>query len=132
MQLGVEKVELDELFRRADFITLHTPLTEKTKNIIDAGAIAKMKDGVRIINCARGGLVDEDALRAALDSGQVAGAAFDATPARVIAAHAVSGRRRFVRLRLARPAPTTPQAAPHPRFMRFSFAHQPHPKARMP
>ena len=66
MQLGVEKVELDELFRRADFITLHTPLTEKTKNIIDAAAIAKMKDGVRIINCARGGLVvEEDAGRGA-------------------------------------------------------------------
>ena len=77
MDLGVEKVELDELFRRADFITLHTPLTEKTKNIIDAGAMARMKKGVRIINCARGGLVDEAALRLALDSGQVAGAAFD-------------------------------------------------------
>jgi D-3-phosphoglycerate dehydrogenase len=75
--LGIEKVELDELFKRADFITLHTPLTDKTKNIIDAAAIAKMKKGVRIINCARGGLVDEAALRAALDSGQVAGAAFD-------------------------------------------------------
>ena len=67
VELGVEKVELDELFRRADFITLHTPLTDKTKNIIDAAAIAKMKDGVRIINCARGGLVDEEALCAALD-----------------------------------------------------------------
>ena len=75
--IGVHKVELDELFRRADFITLHTPLTEKTKNIIDAAAFAKMKKGVRIINCARGGLVDEHALRAALDSGHVAGAAFD-------------------------------------------------------
>jgi D-3-phosphoglycerate dehydrogenase len=75
--IGVHKVELDELFKRADFITLHTPLTEKTKNIIDAGAFAKMKKGVRIINCARGGLVDEHALRAALDAGQVAGAAFD-------------------------------------------------------
>src|SRR6201999_3137648 len=73
----VHKVELDELLRRADFITLHTPLTEKTKNILDAGAIAKAKKGVRVINCARGGLVDEAALRAALDSGQVAGAAFD-------------------------------------------------------
>src|SRR5690348_10747417 len=75
--IGVHKVELDELFRRADFITLHTPLTEKTRNIIDASAFPKMKKGVRIINCARGGLVDEHALRAALDSGQVAGAAFD-------------------------------------------------------
>ncbi len=75
--IGVHKVELDELLKRADFITLHTPLTEKTRNIIDAGALAKVKKGVRIINCARGGLVDEVALRVALDSGQVAGAAFD-------------------------------------------------------
>src|SRR5229473_2128290 len=75
--LGVEKVELAELFKRADFVTLHTPLTEKTKNIIDAKALAAMKKGVRIVNCARGGLVDERALRAALDSGHVAGAAFD-------------------------------------------------------
>jgi D-3-phosphoglycerate dehydrogenase len=77
VHLGVEKVELADLFRRADFITLHTPLTEKTKNIIGADALQIVKKGVRIINCARGGLVDEDALRAALDSGQVAGAAFD-------------------------------------------------------
>jgi len=77
VDLGVEKVELDELLKRSDFITLHTPLTDKTRNIIDAGAIAKMKSGVRIINCARGGLVDEAALRQALDSGKVAGAAFD-------------------------------------------------------
>jgi len=77
MDLGVEKVELDELLRRADFITFHTPLTEKTKNILDANALAKTKKGVRIINCARGGLVDEKALRMALDSGHVAGAAFD-------------------------------------------------------
>src|SRR5205085_10963421 len=55
----------------------HTPLTEKTRNIIDANALASMKKGVRIINCARGGLVDEEALRVALDSGHVAGAAFD-------------------------------------------------------
>ena len=75
--LGVEKVELDELFRRADFITLHTPLTDKTRNIINAGAIKNMKKGVRIINCARSGLVDEAALYEALKSGQVAGAAFD-------------------------------------------------------
>ena len=77
VDLGVEKVELDELFKRADFITLHTPMTDKTRNIIDAKAIEKMKKGVRIINCARGGLVDEVALRAALDANKVAGAAFD-------------------------------------------------------
>jgi D-3-phosphoglycerate dehydrogenase len=75
--LGVEKVDLEEILRRADFITLHTPLTEKTKNILDAKALAKAKKGVRIINCARGGLVDEVALVAALESGHVAGAAFD-------------------------------------------------------
>ena len=77
VQLGVDKVDLDELFRRADFITLHTPLTDKTRNIIDAAAIARMKDGVRIINCARGGLVDEDELAEAIKSGKVAGAGFD-------------------------------------------------------
>jgi D-3-phosphoglycerate dehydrogenase / 2-oxoglutarate reductase len=75
--LGVEKIDIADLFKRADFITLHTPLTDKTKNIVDAAAIATMKKGVRIINCARGGLVDEQALRQALDCGQVAGAAFD-------------------------------------------------------
>ena len=77
VDLGVEKVELDELFRRADFITLHTPLTDKTRNIVDAAALKKMKKGVRIVNCARGGLVDEAAIAQALKSGQVAGAAFD-------------------------------------------------------
>ena len=77
LDLGVEKVELDDLLARADFITLHTPLTEKTKNILSAENIARTKKGVRIINCARGGLVDEAAVRAALDSKHVAGAAFD-------------------------------------------------------
>ena len=76
-EIGVEKVELDDLLARADFITLHTPLTAQTKNILSAENLARTKKGVRIINCARGGLVDEAALRAALDSGQVAGAAFD-------------------------------------------------------
>ena len=77
MELGVEKVELDDLLRRADFITLHTPLTDKTKNIIDAASLKKTKKGVRIVNCARGGLVDERALAEALKAGHVAGAAFD-------------------------------------------------------
>jgi D-3-phosphoglycerate dehydrogenase / 2-oxoglutarate reductase len=76
-ELGVEKVELEDLLPRADFITLHTPLTDKTRNILDAKALAKTKKGVRIINCARGGLIDEKALREALDSGHVAGAALD-------------------------------------------------------
>src|SRR3979411_1521031 len=82
MELGVEKVDLPELIRRADFVTLHTPLTDKTKNIIDAQALAAMKKGVRIVNCARGGLVDEAALRAALESGPAAAAAVAACPAR--------------------------------------------------
>src|SRR5215217_8240244 len=76
-ELGVEKVELEDLLRRADIITLHVPMTEKTRNVLSAENIAKTRKGVRIINCARGGLVDETALRAALDSGHVAGAAFD-------------------------------------------------------
>ncbi|HAD86964.1 MAG TPA: phosphoglycerate dehydrogenase, partial [Rhodospirillaceae bacterium] len=76
-ELGVEKVALDDLLARADFITLHTPLTDSTRYIIDADALAKTRKGVRLINCARGGLVDEAALKAALESGQVAGAAID-------------------------------------------------------
>jgi D-3-phosphoglycerate dehydrogenase len=76
-ELGVEKVELDELFKRSDFITLHTPMTEKTKGIINADAISRMKKGVQIVNCARGGLIVEPDLLAALKSGKVAGAALD-------------------------------------------------------
>lgn len=77
LALGVDKVELDELLARADIITLHTPLTDRTRNILSAENLARAKPGLRIVNCARGGLVDETALRAALDSGHVAGAAFD-------------------------------------------------------
>src|SRR6202522_2660595 len=77
LELGVEKLELNDLLARADFITLHTPLTAQTRNILSAQNLAKTKPGVRVINCARGGLVDEAALRAALDSGHVSGAAFD-------------------------------------------------------
>jgi D-3-phosphoglycerate dehydrogenase len=77
VELGVEKAELDELLRRADFITLHTPLTDQTRNILSRANLAKTKRGVRIVNCARGGLIDEAALKDALDSGQVAGAALD-------------------------------------------------------
>ncbi len=75
--LGVEKLELDKLLARSDFITLHVPLTDQTRNIIDAAALAKCKKGVRVINCARGGLVNETDLKAAIESGQVAGAALD-------------------------------------------------------
>ena len=77
VEIGVEKVELNELLERADFVTLHTPLTEQTRNIIGRAAIARMKKGARLINCARGGLVDEQALYEALKSGHLAGAALD-------------------------------------------------------
>jgi D-3-phosphoglycerate dehydrogenase / 2-oxoglutarate reductase len=77
IEMGVEKADLDGLLAKADFITLHTPLTDQTRNILSAENIAKTKKGVRIINCARGGLIDEVALKAALDSGQVGGAALD-------------------------------------------------------
>ncbi len=75
--LNIEKVTLDELLKRADFISLHTPLNADTKNILNKDSLAKAKKGVRIINCARGGLVNEADLKAAIESGQVAGAAFD-------------------------------------------------------
>ncbi len=77
VDLGVERVTLEDLFRRSDFITLHTPMTEKTRNIVNAASIATMKKGVRIINCARGGLVVEADLAEAIKSGHVAGAAID-------------------------------------------------------
>ncbi|HLI81771.1 MAG TPA: phosphoglycerate dehydrogenase [Candidatus Binataceae bacterium] len=76
-RLGIELVQLDEIFRRSDFITAHTPLTDDTRGLIGAAAFEKMKKGVRIINCARGGIVDETALADAIKSGKVAGAALD-------------------------------------------------------
>ncbi|WP_170370175.1 phosphoglycerate dehydrogenase [Ruegeria arenilitoris] len=76
-KMGVEKVEVDELLARADFITLHVPLTDQTRNILSRENLAKTKKGVRIINCARGGLVDEEALAELIKSGHVAGAGFD-------------------------------------------------------
>lgn len=76
-ELGVEKVELDELLGRADFITIHVPKNEHTAGLINENTIAKMKDGVRIINCARGGIIVEEDLKAGLESGKIAGAALD-------------------------------------------------------
>ena len=70
-KMGVEKVELDELYSRADFITLHTPLTDKTRNLIGKASLAKMKDGVRIVNCARGGLIVEADLAEALKAAKL-------------------------------------------------------------
>jgi D-3-phosphoglycerate dehydrogenase len=77
IEMGVEKVTLDELLARADFITLHTPLTDQTRNILSKENLAKTKKGVRIVNCARGGLIDEAALKEGLDSGHIGGAALD-------------------------------------------------------
>ncbi len=77
VELGVEKTDLATLIARADFITLHTPLTDATRNILSREALARTKKGVRIVNCARGGLVDEDALADAIEAGHVAGAALD-------------------------------------------------------
>ncbi len=78
LELGIESVtQLDDLWGRCDYITLHTPLTPETRNVVNAEAMAKMRPGVRIVNCARGGLIDEEALKAALDEGRVAGAAID-------------------------------------------------------
>jgi D-3-phosphoglycerate dehydrogenase len=77
VEIGVEKVELPELLARADIISLHTPLTDKTRNILSAEALAATRKGVLIVNCARGGLVDEVALRKGLDDGHIGGAAFD-------------------------------------------------------
>ncbi len=91
-KIGVEKLELDQLLARADFITLHTPLTDATRNLIDAKALAKCRRGVRIINCARGGLIVEADLKAALDSGQVAGAALDVFLAEPATTNALFGR----------------------------------------
>jgi D-3-phosphoglycerate dehydrogenase len=77
LELGVEKVELDQLLARADFITLHTPLTDQTRNILSRDNLTRTKPGVRVINCARGGLIDEQALKEGLESGHIAGAALD-------------------------------------------------------
>lgn len=74
---NISLVSLDEIFKRSDYISLHIPHTEETHNILDAAAFKKMKDGVRIINCARGGTIDEDALYQAIVDGKVAGAALD-------------------------------------------------------
>ncbi|MBB5518187.1 phosphoglycerate dehydrogenase [Amphiplicatus metriothermophilus] len=96
VELGVEKVELDELLKRADIISLHAPLTEQTRNILSAENIARTKKGVFIVNCARGGLIDEDALKDALDSGHVAGAGLDVFAVEPANEHPLFGHERVV------------------------------------
>jgi D-3-phosphoglycerate dehydrogenase / 2-oxoglutarate reductase len=92
-ELGADGVDdPDELYARADFITLHLPKTAETMNFIDADAIAKMRDGVRIVNCARGELIDLDALLEGLDSGRVAGAALDVFPEEPFGGHPILER----------------------------------------
>lgn len=96
IELGVEKVELDTLLARADIITLHTPLTEQTKNILSAKALAKTKSGVIIVNCARGGLLDEAALKAGLDAGRIGAAALDVFAEEPAMKHPLFGNEKVV------------------------------------
>src|SRR5580692_3167380 len=96
VEIGVEKVELDQLLARADVITLHTPLTDKTRNILGAENLAKTKKGVLIVNCARGGLVDEQALREGLDSGAIGGAGFDVFVEEPAKANVLFGAETFI------------------------------------
>src|SRR3546814_1659738 len=97
IELGVEKADLDTLLATADFITLHTPLTDQTRHILSKENLEKTKRGVRIITCARGGLIDEAALKDALDSGHVAGAALDVSaPEQPAAANPLSGPPHFL------------------------------------
>jgi D-3-phosphoglycerate dehydrogenase len=96
-ELGVEGVEdTNELYERADFVTIHLPKTPETINWIDATALTRMKDGVRIVNCARGELIDLEALEAALESGKVAGAALDVFPEEPTTEHPLFGRENVV------------------------------------
>lgn len=91
-ELGVEKADsVDEIYAQADFITIHLPKTPQTLGFLNSDAFAKMKDGVRVLNVARGGLIDEDALKDALDSGKVGGAAIDVFPSEPVTEHPLFG-----------------------------------------
>lgn len=92
----MEKVELDALLARADIISLHVPLTDQTRNILSGEALEKTKKGVILVNCARGGLVDEAAVRALLDSGHIGAAAFDVFAAEPAKENVLFGAKNFV------------------------------------
>ena len=111
-ELGVESATFDEVLARADFLTLHLPLTDDTRSAIDADAIAKMRDGVRIVNAARGELVDEAALVAALESGKVAGAAIDVFVPRAVRRAAAARRRTSSSRRISPRRPRRRRTAP--------------------
>ncbi|HVJ02201.1 MAG TPA: phosphoglycerate dehydrogenase, partial [Sphingomonas sp.] len=96
LEMGVEKMNLDDLLLRADFITLHTPLTDQTRNILSRENLAKTKKGVRIVNCARGGLIDEAALKEGLESGHIAGAALDVFATEPAKEHPLFGTPNFI------------------------------------
>ncbi len=96
IELGVEKVEFDALLARADVITLHTPLTEQTRNILSREALEQAKKGLILVNCARGGLVDEQAVRDLLDSGHIAAAAFDVFAEEPAKENVLFGARNFI------------------------------------
>ncbi|GHA81461.1 D-3-phosphoglycerate dehydrogenase [Algimonas arctica] len=95
-KIGVEKVELDTLFQRADAITLHTPLVESTKNIVNRERLGMTRKGLILVNCARGGLVDEEALKDALDAGHVSAAALDVFSIEPAKEHALFGTPGFI------------------------------------
>ncbi len=96
VELGVEKVDLDDLLARADIVTLHTPLTDQTRNILSKDNLAKLKKGAFVVNCARGGLLDENALKDALDEGRIAGAALDVYETEPATDHSLFGHARVV------------------------------------
>jgi len=96
IELGVEKADLETLLARADIVTLHTPLTDQTRNILSRENLAKLKKGAYVVNCARGGLLDEDALKDALDAGQLAGAALDVFATEPATEHALFGHSKVI------------------------------------
>ena len=96
IKLGIEKVELDALFKRSDAITLHTPLVESTKNIVSRERLAQMKKGAIVVNCARGGLVDEEALKDALETGHIRAAALDVFAVEPAKTNPIFGTKNFI------------------------------------